>query len=366
MIDCDVHANFNDIRELTPFLDPGYRAFMVNASWDGFRLPGLPWFNPHGYLRRDAYPEGGGLPGTDYELLRKQALDARDVEYAVLLAEDIHFVSSLPNADLAAALATAYNRWQSDVWLTKDKRLKGSLVVATQDAARAAAEIRSYAGHPGFVQVLFPSAASDGYGHPRYHPIYEAAIEAGFAVSIHPADEGCGIYPAPTPAGYPQYYIEWHTLLLLTAMTHVVSLVCNGVFEKYPELRFGVVEAGFLWLPSLLWRLDKNWKSLRAEVPWVKRLPSELVQEHMRFGTQPMAEPADPRRLQAAFESFPAFEHMLLYASDYPHWDGDEPHLSVRRLPAAWREAVASENARRFFRLPERETAEAAPALQPA
>jgi predicted TIM-barrel fold metal-dependent hydrolase len=352
VIDCDVHPAYNDLNEIVEYMDPGYRSFMQNAGHGGFELPALPWLNLHGFHRRDAEPEGGGMPGSDLGLMREQALDGRGIEYAVLIAETIIGIGSLPNATLAAAMATGYNRWMTERFLEQDERLKGSLLVAPQDPTAAAAEIRAYAGNPDIVAVLLPSSSTQGYGHPQFDPIYAAADEAGFAVMTHPASEGCGINPSPTPCGYPQYYIEWHTLLCLSSMTHVVSLVCNGTFEKFPNLQFGIIEAGFTWLPSILWRLDSNWKALRAEVPWVKQLPSEIAAEHMFFGTQPMPEPPNGRQLIDQLEAFPAFERMLVYGTDYPHWDADEPELGLRRLPAAWRDAVASENARRVFNLP--------------
>src|SRR3712207_7851062 len=51
---------------------------------------------------------------------------------SILTGEDILSVSSLPNPQMAAAVATAYNRWLIDEWLPRDSRLKGSLVVATR------------------------------------------------------------------------------------------------------------------------------------------------------------------------------------------------------------------------------------------
>ncbi len=45
-------------------------------------------------------------------------------------------------------------------------------------------------------------------------------------------------------------------------------------------------------------------------------------------------------------------ERTLCFASDYPHWDFDEPTLTLRTLPAAWRERIAFENARELYGLP--------------
>ncbi len=361
MIDCDVHQNFNRLSDLLPWIDLAYRDYVLYAGFGGFELPNyLTWMHPHGTTRRDAVPPGGGVPGSDYETMREQLLDPLDVEYAILTGEDILSVSSLPNPQVAAAVATAYNRWLIDEWLSRDSRLKGSLVVATQDAVGAAKEIRAFGDHPNIVQVLLPGAATSGYGHAQYHPIYEAAVETGLPVAMHVGGEGLGINPPPTATGYPIYYIEWHVLLVQCAVSHVVSLVCNGVFEKYPELRVVVIETGVTWLPPLLWRLDADWKALRSEVPWVKRLPSETVREHMRFTTQPLDEPGSRQELKQALGLIDGLEDMLMFATDYPHWDFDRPDLVSRRLPTSWREKVMSENARALYGLPARPVGAAA------
>jgi predicted TIM-barrel fold metal-dependent hydrolase len=42
---------------------------------------------------------------------------------------------------------------------------------------------------------------------------------------------------------------------------------------------------------------------------------------------------------------------MILFASDYPHWDADAPAEIARRLPADLREKIMFANAERFYRL---------------
>jgi predicted TIM-barrel fold metal-dependent hydrolase len=135
-------------------------------------------------------------------------------------------------------------------------------------------------------------------------------------------------------------------------MAHLVSLVCHGVFERLPGLRVVLIEAGVAWLPGVLWRLDANWKALRSETPWVRRLPSEQVREHVRFTTQPLEQPRRKSDLHAVLEAVDGLEDMLMFATDYPHWDFDSPRQVVARLPEAWREKVLSENARALYGLP--------------
>ena len=359
MIDCDVHQNFNSLRDLEPWLDPAFRDYVEVGGYGGFALPNYPWVHPSGFMMGDAVPESGGVPGSDYETMREQLLDRFDVQVAILTGEDILNVSCMAHPQFATALATAYNRWLIEDWLPRDKRLRGSLVVATQDAEAAAREIRERGTHPQVVQVLLPCGARSGYGDPHYMPILEAAVELGLPVAMHVGAEGLATNPPPTATGYPAYYLEWHTLLPGAAMSHLVSLVCHGVFERFPELRVVVIEAGVVWLPGLLWRLDANWKALRSETPWVRRLPSEQVREQVRLTTQPLEQPARKGQLQAVLESVEGMGEMLMFATDYPHWDFDAPKIVEARLPEAWRDAVMAGNAQALYRLPERAPAAA-------
>src|SRR5205814_2107815 len=64
-------------------------------------------------------------------------------------------------------------------------------------------------------------------------------------------------------------------------MAHLISLVTEGVFQKFPPLKFVLVEGGVSWLPPLMWRFDKNWRAQRQTTPWLDRPPSEVVTEHI-------------------------------------------------------------------------------------
>ena len=82
-----------------------------------------------------------------------------------------------------------------------------------------------------------------------------------------------GISGAPTSAGYPGSYFEWHTGLVSSFITHLVSLLAQGTFQKFPGLTFVLVEGGVSWIPPVLWRMDKNWKGLRKSVPLARAPP---------------------------------------------------------------------------------------------
>ncbi|HWK81924.1 MAG TPA: amidohydrolase family protein, partial [Thermomicrobiales bacterium] len=112
-----------------------------------------------------------------------------------------------------------------------------------------------------------------------------------------------------------------------------------------------MVEGGVSWLPPLMWRLDKNWKGLRQTVPWLEKPPSEYIQEHVRLTTQPIEEPENPAHLKQVLEMFDA-GRMLMFSSDYPHWDGDTPSFSARPFGPDLRARVMGETARALYRLP--------------
>jgi len=133
-------------------------------------------------------------------------------------------------------------------------------------------------------------------------------------------------------------------------MATVNSLVCEGVFEKFPTLKFVAIEGGIAWLPHLMWRMDKNYKALRAQTPWLKKLPSDYIRQHIRVTTQPIEETEKPEHLLQIFEMINA-PHMIMFSSDYPHWDFDNPKMSLPPLPKEMKERIFWKNAAELYGL---------------
>ena len=104
----------------------------------------------------------------------------------------------------------------------------------------------------------------------------------------------------------------------------LLSLISNGVFNRFPEFRVVLIESGVTWLPAFLWRAIKTWRGVRAEVPWVERSPAETIRENIRLTVQPIDAPRDTGVVERIVEQIDS-DRMLLFASDYPHWqfEGD-------------------------------------------
>ncbi len=346
IVDCDCHNGWNSADVLLPYLHGWWKDCYLRGERTGpegsFPHGHRAWFHPEDFNRADIRPKD---EDEHYTMMCERHLNPNGIDVAILTGDLPLEVSTLGNGHYAQALASAYNDWVIAEWLPRDERFYSSIIVAPQDPAAAAAEVRRLGTNPRLVQVLASHGSTMPYGDPFYHPIYEACAEVGLPFSLHLGGNG-GINTSSFAGGSPRYYVEAHTLFTQLAQTHLVSMVMNGVFEKFPSLKFVLIECGVSWVPPLLWRLDSDWKALRKETPWVKKLPSEYVRDHVRVSTQPLEQPADIKHLWAVLEAMHGRE-TLMFAADYPHWDQDD--VSAINLPAEWRADVFGLNALRTY-----------------
>lgn len=344
VIDCDIHTLPTSIEELIPYLAEHWVAYVREST---FRGPILADYPPNAPISaRPGSRPGDGPPGSSLDLVRRHVLDPWQTEVGILTCA--YWVQSVKNEDLAVDLATAVNRWQIEGWLAAEPRLRGSLVVPSQAPARAAEEIRRWGSHPDFVQVLLPVRSSIPYGNRFYDPLYAAALEHNLVIGIHYG--GAGGH-APTPSGWPSTYLEEHAGMAQVFQSQVINLVVEGVFSRFPDLRVALIEGGFAWMAPLMWRMDKEWKGLRSNTPWVSRPPSDYIRDHVRLTIQPAGAPPDITYLKQAVEQMES-DRMLMFATDYPHWhyDRDEDAWPLL-LPEPLNSRIWSENARELYSL---------------
>ena len=128
-------------------------------------------------------------------------------------------------------------------------------MVPSQTPTRAAEEIHRFGDHPQFVQVVLPVRSFIPYGNRFYDPLYAAAVERDLVVGIN---FGGASGHAPTPVGWPSTYLEEHAGMAQVFQSQVISIIAEGVFDRFPELRIALIEGGFVWMPSLMWRLGQG------------------------------------------------------------------------------------------------------------
>ncbi len=308
-----------------------------------------------GNNRADADISDHGPAASNPRLVRRQMLEPYGIEWAICTGSHYN-LSVLADTDYATAIASAYNQWLIGEYVPGDPAFLGSIIIAPQDPAHAIAEIEKWSAHPGVVQVFISTAGRVPLGHRSLHPIYECAAKHGLPVAAHTTVEGRGISGAPTSAGFPTRYLEFHTGLAASAVTNCASLVCEGVFAKYPDFKFVLLEGGISWVLPLMWALDADWKHFRAEMPQLRELPSHYLKRQMFYTTQPIEEPSSPRDLIATYEQIGA-DTQVMFSSDYPHWDFDNPLVILPGATAAsLKRRILRENALALYkhRLPVR------------
>jgi len=128
----------------------------------------------------------------------------------------------------------------------------------------------------------------------------------------------------------------------------IASLVMSGAFQEMPDLRVVLLESGWTWLPSLLWRMDREWKGLRREVPWMTDLPSAYARKHFRLTTSPTDAPAGGAYVDELVEQLGSTE-ILMFGSDYPHRYPAEEEFLARIKSAGAADEVMWANAERCF-----------------
>jgi predicted TIM-barrel fold metal-dependent hydrolase len=348
-IDADVHPNLrHGIQDLAPYLDEAWARRLGldrRTGWGG-SIPGMQvdlpvshYTNIGGSMRLDAIPPEGGPPGSDPGFVVEDLLDRFQYGAAILTSGTGLSISGYSDAGVGAAVATAQNRWLEKEWLEFDDRFKGSIIVGPRDPASAVEEIERWAGDPRMVQVYIPNLDGIRLGTRHFWPIFEAAEHFGLPIAVHPGGETAGVNGHMSAVGPPSYYFEYHSSHGQIYQAQLISLVAEGVFERFPKLMAVFIETGYAWLIEVMWRLDQKWHAVKDEVPWLTRLPSEYIREKVRVASQPMYEPSEPRHLEYLLEMIHADE-LLCFSSDYPHWDTDDPVRATSSIPAKLRRKV--------------------------
>ncbi|MGE3246960.1 MAG: amidohydrolase family protein [Beijerinckiaceae bacterium] len=332
-IDCDVHIAVPSTRALLPYLDAYWYDSFVDRAIDrtSFNLTGDSPDAPVA-ARPDWRPKDA-RPGSSLEMLQTKALDTFGSSAAI--ANCIFGGVALHSADLVAVMCSAVNDYVREQWLDRESRLRASILVPQASPEHAVAEIERLAGDSRFVQVLMLAGNKQLLGQRAHWPIYEAAQRHKMPIGVHAGS----LYHHPVAHAFGSYQVEDYVAQSFAFESQVLSIVSEGVFSKFPDLKFVFLESGVTWLPACLWRFNKTWRGTRKETPWLKRLPADVVRDHIRLTIQPFDAP-DPHAMLQNFVEQMGTQDMLLFSTDFPHYhfEGEDalpaPHDSqlARRI----------------------------------
>lgn len=343
-IDTDVHLSIPD-EDLLPYLDEPYRLRMKHTQVGA---------TPHDGWDRTV--NGKIKPDTETvqtpERIREVLCGELGVDYPIL--NTLGLMSRNPEREWSVALMKAHNDLLLDRFLDADDDFKGLATITTQSPEAAAEELDRMGDEKDIVGAyIHNTGPNPPLGDPFYDRLYAAAEDNGLNIAFHGSANGF-MYEFSRQNQALNEFLQIH--LLAHPWSHMLtltSLITEGIVEKFPDLEFAFLEAGFGWVPYLMFRLNKEYSMRRSEAPLLEKSPEEYVRERMYFASQPLGEPQHRPHLNAIMETLGT--DSLLFATDYPHWDFDTPDALDRHLRGMFtpeeRTQVLSANATELFDL---------------
>ncbi len=335
-IDCDVHPTIPGMSALLPYLDPFWRESVIEREISSLDSISYPPNAP--ITARPDWKNATGRAAVSVDEISANVFGRWGADAAILNC--LYGVQLVFNEDMANAFARALNDYIVHEFLNRDPRLRASIVLPVQNVEMAVAELERCAVDKRFVQVLLLAMGEAPLGRRMYWPIYEAAQRHGLPIGIH---AGSSYRNPVTSLGWPTYYVEDYCAQSLGFQSQVASLVCEGVFVKYPQLKVVLLESGVSWLPGFMWRLSKFWRGVRMETPWIDRSPFDIVRDHVRLTVQPYDGPDDLVAIEKSIDHFQS-DDMLLFASDFPHWQFDGDETMPRGIPQRLHRKIRVDN----------------------
>jgi predicted TIM-barrel fold metal-dependent hydrolase len=301
-----------------------------------------------GHTRKFLWRELADKRGGCDPQIRIKDMDREGIDVAVLFATAASSFCILKTLDFEIAMIKAYHRWLKDYCMAFTSRLCGVAVVPMRDPARAADMIENIAKEKWAVGVYLSGHIGERLlDDPSLHPIWRACenndLPACFHGGVARPPYGLGTFDLCS-----NLFLQHAAINPFESMRAIAALIGGGVLELFPKLRVVFLEAGTGWLPFWAERLDDHFELMREYVPLLTRKPSEAIHsENFFISCDP-----DEAFLPVVTEYIGA-EH-LLYASDYPHFDGRFPFsvkLTVDRpeFDADTRRKILWHNPKRLY-----------------
>jgi uncharacterized protein len=276
IVDCDRHVAVSDYRDILVHMSEAWRKHFERDEFLGSVRDAAAHVRMTDRFGDEVDEGSPFVAGTDR---------------ALTLAHQGLTVNGWADQVAANTFLEALNTHSELRW-SDDAGTRAAILVNPHDPGWSAAVIRDRARSPRFGAVAAP-LIPNLLGSAHYDPIFTATTEAGLPFVAHFSGvEGHYLAAPPLSGGIHGTAFARSILMPHLAESNIASLCFGGAFERFPTLRVLFSGFGFGWLPSLLWRLDREWRTFRHDVPWVKRPPSEYILENIWLSTWPVAESA--------------------------------------------------------------------------
>jgi predicted TIM-barrel fold metal-dependent hydrolase len=261
-----------------------------------------------------------------------------------------------PDVEFAYGFARAHNRAMLD-FCAVDRRLLATCYVPLRDFERAQA-MAGEAIAAGAKALLVPSGCprSHSPSHPGLFPVWAQAVEAGIPIVFHvggglrAADDRLldpdyfanGGPPIPDFHGGDENFRSVDYMAIPTApMQTIATMIFDGVLDRFPALRIGVIEQGASWVPSWMRFMDSAADAFRKNEERLQKLalrPSEYVRRQVRATPYPAED--------VGWIVANAGDEVCLFSSDYPHVEGGRN--PIRRFEESMK-ALSEPQKQRFY-----------------
>ena len=236
------------------------------------------------------------------------------------------------DGELAIGAARAHNRGMVE-FCSVDDRLLASCYVPLFDID-AAPGLVDEALAMGAAALLIASGCPPGHSpsHVGLDPVWAKAEEAGIPVVFHVGGTGDLIDPAYFQNGLPvppDFHggeenfrsVDYMGIPGPPAQT-LATLIFDGVLERFPDLRIGVIEQGAIWVPSWLRQMESAYDAFHRHEERLQALslrPSDYVRRQIRFTPYPTED--------VGWIIANTGPEICLFSSDYPHVEGGRKPL---------------------------------------
>ncbi len=229
--------------------------------------------------------------------------------------------------DFAYGVARAHNRGMTE-FCSVDGRLLPTCYVPLADFERTRAmAIESL--EMGAAALLIPSGCPKGHSpsHVGLDPLWAIAQEASIPIVFHVGGTGDLIDPhyfengLPIPPDFHGGEENFRSIDYMgipgPPMQTLATMIFDGVLERFPALRIGVIEQGAIWLPSWMRQMESAFDAFRRHEERLQKLslrPSEYVVRQIRATPYPTED--------IGWITEQVGPNVCLFSTDFPHVEG--------------------------------------------
>lgn len=345
-IDADGHLEESPATFSDAYLDPAFRAQRPRVVgvdgmvyWDideqlfprrvgrGCNNLGTPTsYNGKPALHTVGKPETPGCMELTDIKARLQIMDEEDIGVQVIYPTLFLAYPLSSNPAYVTALCSSYNRWLGDS-LSSHERLKWAAVVNLDEIQAAVREVHEAKRLGAAAVMLLGTIGDHQLDDPLFFSFYEALCEERLPLAVH-VGWACPSINNLYSHIYPSGVVAFHFPVLMG----FAALISGGVLDRFPNLTAVFLEAGSMWIPFMIDRLEHRFqnqgKNLAKFLPQTKPLQKLPTMEYVKQGTLYFSAELEDFLLPQVMEL--VGESQIVMGTDMPH--GDRERFAARLL----------------------------------